>query len=69
VSCGGLRTVVVLYVQRSVSRDEMYGKISFSVASVHALWSFFGRSSGGLPKMSEICCGIRRESQEACPAL
>jgi len=30
---------------------------------------FFGRSSGGLPKTSEICCGIRRESQEACPAL
>jgi len=47
----------------------MYGRISLSVASVHALWSFLGRGSGGLPKMSEICCGIRRESQEACPAL
>jgi len=61
--------VVVFYVYRSVSRDEMYGRISFSVASVHALWSFLGRSSGGLPKMSDICCGIRREFQEACPAL
>jgi len=30
----------------------MYGRISFSVASAHALWSFFGRSSGGLLKMS-----------------
>jgi len=69
VRCGGLRTVVMFYVQISVSRDEMYGRISFSVASVHVLWSFLGRSSGGLPKMREICCGTRRESQEAYPAL
>jgi len=69
VRCCGLRTLVVFYVWRSVSRDEMYGRIFFSVVLVHALWSFSGRSSGGLPKMSEICCGIRRESQAACPAL
>jgi len=69
VNYGELRTVVVFDVYNSVSRNEMYGRISFSMASVHALWSFFGRSSGRLPKMSEICCGIRRESQEACPAL
>jgi len=30
---------------------------------------FLGRSSGGLPEMSGICCGMRRESQAACPAL
>jgi len=46
-----------------------YTEDSFSMTSVHALWSFFGKSSGGLPKMREICCGIRRKSQEACPAL
>jgi len=26
----------------------MYGRIFFNVASVHALWSFLSRSSGGL---------------------
>jgi len=43
--------VVVVYEWRSLCRDEMYGRISFqnsSVASVHALWSFLGRSSVGL---------------------
>ena len=43
--------MVVVYEWRSLCRDEMYGRISFqnsSVASVHALWSFLGRSSVGL---------------------
>ena len=57
------------HVYMSASRKEMCGRISLSVVLVQALWSLVGRDKGGLPKMIEICCGVGRESQEACPAL
>jgi len=62
---------IVFCVSRRVSRDESYGSISFSVASVQALWSpsFLGRRSGVSSNMSESCCGVGRESQEASPVL